>query len=305
MDLFNHHSSHSSGDLIADRRFRLAEGYAGDGDHQAARDLLEQIVEHMPHWPAAWFALGRAREALGCREGAIAAFARAAVVDDDALGSTLHLARLGAAAPPAAAPAAYVKGLFDQYAGTFEAHLVDKLAYRAPQQLRDALADCGRRQFARLIDLGCGTGLCGEAFRARAEFLTGVDLSPRMIARAREKHIYDRLLAQDIGVFLAQESAASADLLLAADVLCYVGDLGPLFQAARRVVQKNGYFAFTVQKGDKDIQVGDDMRYAHAEAYVRTAAQRQRFAIARMIAASIRRDAGRDVPGFLVVLEAV
>ena len=48
-------------------------------------------------------------------------------------------------------------------------------------------------RFGTMLDLGCGTGLAGEAFRPHVDWLEGVDLSPGMIAQARKKTIYDRL----------------------------------------------------------------------------------------------------------------
>jgi predicted TPR repeat methyltransferase len=294
----------SSGDLIADQRFGYAEAYAARGDHQAACDLLEQVLERAPLWPAAWIALGRAREALACRDGVISAFARAAALDQqDELGANLHLARLGAVRPPAIAPEAYVKSLFDQYAERFDAHLVGKLSYRAPGLLADAVAGLGHKQFAHAVDLGCGTGLCGAAFRARAKFLTGVDLSPAMIESARGKGLYDHLVVQSLSAFLASEAAASADLLLGADVLVYVGDLDPVFHLARRVLRENGVFAFTLQSAENGFCLGPDMRYGHAPAYVREAAEKHGFGVAEIATASCRYDAGAEVEGLVVVLE--
>jgi predicted TPR repeat methyltransferase len=293
----------SSGDLIADRRFNYACTYAQAGEFQAAAELLEQVLERAPTWPAAWFALGRAREAAACRQAAIAAFARAVGLDpSDELGASLHLARLGGAPAPAAAPESYVRGLFEQYAGSFDAHLLEKLSYRAPGLLAEAVAGLGRERFAHAIDLGCGTGLCGAAFRARTEFLTGVDLSPRMIEAARSKRLYDRLVVQSLGEFLAAEAAESADLLLAADVLVYVGDLDPIFRLARHVLRENGTFALTLQSSESGFCLGEDLRYAHAPAFLRELAERHSLATAVMAETATRRDAGIEVPGLVVVL---
>ncbi|MGB8276567.1 MAG: methyltransferase domain-containing protein [Methylovirgula sp.] len=301
----------SSGDLIADRRYDFAVGYAAAGDFQAAAELLEQVIERTPSWPAAWAALAQAREALGQNEAAVHAFARAAALDaKDELGASLHLARLGAAAAPDTAPERYIESLFDQYAGRFEAHLVDTLSYRGPAQLAAAVGQQHSGRFAHVVDLGCGTGLCGAAFRAKADFLAGVDLSPLMIAQARAKGLYDQLYVQNLSAFLDAAAAASADLLLAADVLMYVGDLDPLLRGARRVLRPSGLFAFTLQKAQASsevscdgFQIGADLRYAHQPAYVRALAQRQEFVVASMEETSTRREAGIDVPGLITILE--
>ena len=96
---------------------------------------------------------------------------------------------LGEATRRAPCPQAYVARLFDDYAPRFDAHLIESLAYRAPALIADALdsAAPGRR-FAHALDIGCGTGLMGQAVRGRVDHLTGVDLSPRhdrQSARAR------------------------------------------------------------------------------------------------------------------------
>src|SRR5947209_12947527 len=166
----------SSGDLIADRRYDVARGYAADGNLTAAADLFAQAVELSPGFASAWFALGETREALDDREGARAAFARALAADpQDRHGAALHLAHLGGADPATAALHGYVRTLFDQYAPRFDRALTD-LNYSAPAVLRDAVAKYATR-VGTMLDLGCGTGLAGAAFRAHADWLIGVDLS--------------------------------------------------------------------------------------------------------------------------------
>src|SRR3954471_8584572 len=170
----------SSGDLIADRRYALARDYAADGDLAAAADLYAQAVELSPGFASAWFALGEAREALGDRDGARAAFARAQAADpEDRHGAALHLARLGAGDPAARELHAYVRTLFDQYAPRFDRALED-LGYRAPALLCETVRT-ERSRFGIMLDLGCGTGLVGAAFRPHVDRLVGVDLSGGMV----------------------------------------------------------------------------------------------------------------------------
>ncbi len=293
----------SSGDLIADRRFSYAEALAADGDYSAAADLLTQVLERVPDWPPAWFKLADVDGKRGRPVASADAYARALALDPaDALGASLQLARLGAAASPAVAPEAYVRTLFDQYAGRFDGHLVDKLFYRGPDLLVAAVQSLGERRFAHVIDLGCGTGLGGAAFRESAHVLTGVDLSPGMIAAARAKGLYDRLLVGNIQDFLAAEPAASADLLIAADVLCYIGDLAAILRAASDVLEPGGLFALTLQKGGGTFGLGADLRFAHAPPYVEGTAAARGLTTAVMDEAPLRRDAGADLVGLIVVL---
>src|SRR5215213_5470303 len=130
----------SSGDMIADRRYKWAIDLASRGDRASAVDVLQQAVELVPSFTTAWFALAALREAVGDRTGAIAAFEMARDCDEeDYHGARLHLARLGAGDPRPAMSAAYVRRLFDQYAPRFDKALTEGLSYRAPELLLEAV----------------------------------------------------------------------------------------------------------------------------------------------------------------------
>jgi predicted TPR repeat methyltransferase len=297
----------TSGDLIADRRYSLARDYAADGDLAAAADLYLQATELAPGFASAWFALGEAREALGDRAGACAAFARARAADpQDRHGAALHLARLGAADPATQALHGYVRTLFDQYAPRFDRALAD-LSYAAPALLREAVAvECRMHaramRFGTMLDLGCGTGLAGAAFRPHVDWLVGVDLSPGMIAEARQKGLYEQLITGDITQYLAAQSAANAHLIIAADVFAYVADLADVCAAAARALAPGGLFGFTVETHDGEgAIVGVKMRYAHSEKFVRDALAQARLTLARLTRASSRTENRVPVPGLVVV----
>ena len=296
--------SRTSGDLLADRRFRYGRDLAEEGDHAAAAHLFAQALELVPGWAPGWLALGDAKARIGDRAAAAEAYGRAAALDDEGvLGASLALASLAAADPPAAADRAYVRALFDEYAPRFERHLAERLAYRGPALLRAALDRIAPppARFGRALDLGCGTGLMGAALRDRVDWLGGVDLSPAMVAAARAKGIYDALTAGDMLDALAGERL---DLAVAADVLVYVGDLGPTFRAVAASLGPGGLFAFTVQSAPEgaDVIVGPDRRFAHSRAHILARAGEAGLDVTLCEPASTRRDAGRDVPGLLAVL---
>ena len=110
--------------------------------------------------------------------------------------------------------AGYVRHLFDQFAGTFDTHMVGHLGYAGPQILLDlagmvmpALMDPAGAQLS-VLDLGCGTGLAGVVFKPLAARLDGIDLSPRMIEKAGERQIYDHLAVADLEAALAAVESA-------------------------------------------------------------------------------------------------
>jgi predicted TPR repeat methyltransferase len=293
----------SSGDLIADRRYDFARGYAASGDLSAAADLYAQAVELAPGFASAWFALGETREALGDRDGARAAFEKAKDNDpQDRHGAALHLARLTGTDPATRALHTYVRTLFDQYAPRFDRALED-LSYAAPALLRDAVSRHGRR-FGTMLDLGCGTGLAGAALRPQVDWLVGVDLSPNMIEQARQKGLYDRLHVADIEAFLAAQRAddAAFHLIIAADVFAYVADLSAVCAATADVLAPGGLFGFTVEthEGEGAI-VGAKMRYAHSAEFVRGAIADAGLTLVELARASSRTENRAPVPGLLVI----
>jgi predicted TPR repeat methyltransferase len=281
-----------------------------DGDHVAAAELAEQSLELAPQFAPAHALLGRASAALGQREEAISAFLRALDLEpDDALGVRIDLARLEALPAEEAIGAGYVRALFDNYAGTFDKHLVKNLNYRGPELLyaavRRAHAAYGQKLWCkRILDLGCGTGLVAQAFAGAYVTIEGVDLSLRMLAAARKTRLYERLHEGDLLGFLKGQGERSADLVVAADVFVYIAALNDIFAEAHRVLTRGGLFAFTVQAHDgAGVILGADSRYSHGEPYLRALAARTGFAVALFETVSTRQDRGVEVPGFLLVLE--
>ncbi len=297
----------SSGDMIADRRFEFARDLQLKGDLDAAADLLLQATELAPDFTSAWFTLGELRQQLGQPDAAIAAFRKACVSDpEDRHGASLRLMRLGAATV-APMPPAYVQVLFDQYAPRFEASLVGELGYRGPALLFKAVlaARAAARKpvfFKRAIDLGCGTGLAASAFAREVDHFIGIDLSPRMIERARATGHYAELEVADMVQGLRGKPDMSADLILAADAMVYVSDLAPVLAEVARVLTLGGVLAFTVEthRGE-GVMIGDGLRYAHAEVYVREQVARAGLTLARCEDLSARNEDHVPAPGLVVV----
>jgi predicted TPR repeat methyltransferase len=302
----------SSGNLIADRRYKWAVDQAARGDFAGAADVLAQTVELAPGFATAWFALGAIRDRLGDRNGAVAAFEQARDGDpEDYHGARLQLARLGAGEAAPAMTETYVRRLFDQYAGRYDTALTEHLRYRGPAILCDAveaaMREAGRpMRFAAMLDLGCGTGLGGAAFRSFAERLVGVDLSPAMIAQAAAKGLYDRLVSADLADFLADEATAAAQyqLVLAADVFVYINDLAPVIAGVARVLAPNGLLAFTVETHSGDgVKLLPTLRFAYAEAYLREILAGAGLTVLTLAEAAVRTEKGVPVNGLVLVAE--
>ncbi|WP_395459772.1 class I SAM-dependent DNA methyltransferase [Azospirillum melinis] len=204
--------------------------------------------------------------------------------------------------------AAYVRALFDRYADRFDQDLVGKLGYAAPDLLRSAVDRVMPAAAAlRILDLGCGTGLAGVTFKPLAAHLAGVDLSPRMVEKARQRMLYEELSVGDV-VEAMERTPSGWDLLVAADVLVYIGDLAAVFAAAARALVPGGHFAATVERLADEAAVdpfvlGATRRYAHAEGYVRETAGMAGFTIRLMEPCTPRREKGVPVPGLLFVVE--
>lgn len=298
----------SSGEMIADRRFDYGRDLELRGDLAGAADLFMQAIELAPDFASAWFALGDVRERQGDKTGAIDAFRRAKAANSvDFLGADLRLLRLTGGSLEAMSRH-YVTKLYDQYAPKFEKSLVGELGYRGPALLLDAVsATCEARSrpmnFHHAIDLGCGTGLAARAFKNCVEEFIGIDLSAEMTKRAQATGLYRSLETTDAVEGLLHQPAASADLVLAADMMIYIHDLAPLFAEAARVLTHGGLLAFTAETHDGDgIVLGAGLRFAQSEAHLREHLAQAGFRIERIDTASIRTE--RDVPVPSLVIAA-
>ncbi len=266
-------------------------------------EVLEQALDRAPAWAAGWLTLGDWRQRQGERDASVAAFRRAATLDPgQRLGADLRLAALGAAPTPEAMPADYVRSLFDDYAPRFDHALVERLGYDAPERLAASLGLFGERRFAHALDLGCGTGLMGAAVRARVDRLTGFDLSDGMLKRAAGRRVYDRLAAGDVVALMAAEPENGFDLVLAADLMPYVGALAPLFAAVARVLAPGGAFAFSAERHDgAGFVLGEALRYRHAPSLIAEAAEAAGLAVLAVEPVSLRRERGVPVPGLIAL----
>lgn len=286
-----------------------ADVHASLGQALKKQNRIEEAVEHFqravalnPRLAVVHEALGQIYKERGKSDEAVACFRRAAECAPGNLAMQFQLAAL-TGEPMASAPQSYIGNLFDQYADTFDRHLVEKLEYDAPQRLRSLFDACDSgRRFRQAVDLGCGTGLCGEKFRDVADRLVGIDLSPKMIRKAEEKKLYEALWLGDIVEILGQDDE-SYDLILAADTFIYLGDLEPVFHSVARRAGAGTLFMFSTETCETGTYVlRRTCRYAHSRQYIQSLAGKYGFSVITCQTAPLRRDAGEWITGDYYVL---
>lgn len=220
-----------------------------------------------------------------------------------------HMAMaFGTSAPAPTASADYVRQEFDAFAGQFDETLRTKLEYRVPEIVAGVLPSLGLDDSSTVAtaDLGCGTGLCAEYLRPISHRLVGVDLSPRMLDVARTRGLYDDLVEAEIMEYCLQNPAAFS-LLIAADVLVYIGALEPLLAAARGCLRDHGWFVFTVEDGGeigRGYALNPGGRYTHDVKYLRGSLEAAGFSVVSTTKEALRTEMREPVSGWLVVARA-
>lgn len=288
------------------------------GQHAEALLSLNLAVEATPESVKVWLQLGHTHKHTGDNEAALHAYRQALdfcprnkdtkqdTKQDTEQAAQLRyfIASLEQEHIPAAAPAQYVKELFDQYASHFDQHLHQHLAYQVPQLIWQALQTTGCTQTQRnTLDLGCGTGLCASFLRPISQSLTGVDLSPKMLAQADKLQTYDALLCDELLHYLSSEPGALFNLIVAADVLVYLGALEELFERVQTHLQSDGIFAFSVEESAQEhVRLNPNQRYAHSATYLQQLAQRTHFEVLSLERHAGRQEAADAVISLIVVL---
>ncbi len=289
----------------ADTLYNLGCCYQEWGRDERAVLIYERLLALNPGHESALNNLAYLRHRRGDRQQARALYGRLLALCPDHAAARHMLAALsgrGEAAPPRE----YIRDLFDDYSATFDHNLLQRLEYRVPDLLRELLDEqlklsatsgpVGGR-FSRGLDLGCGTGLAGERFRSRCDFLAGVDLSAGMVSAAAEKQLYDELHTGDVVDFLAA-GGRFYDLLLAADLFTYLGDLTPLLQAAALRARRGALFCFSTEHhSGEGWRLGATGRYAHCPAYITAVLEKTGWLPQRSRRERLRKEGGSWVTG--------
>lgn len=220
-----------------------------------------------------------------------------------------HLAAsLGQSPTPQRCEDAYIESFFDGFAPSYDKTLSD-LEYRVPTLIQQRMAMWLGRPSADLtvLDAGCGTGLCGPVLRPWARALHGVDLSAGMLSRARTREVYDALHEAELTGWLS-ETSLGFDVIVAADVLVYFGELAPVFAAARSALVPGGVLIFTVERSDDASEapflLAPKGRFVHRDTGLRTWAEEAGFEVVELSEVALRMDRGELEPGWLMVARA-
>ena len=279
----------------------LARLLAAQGRHEEAR-LLEKTAHRLPSRNADTYrrqiVAHIGRQDLGRASDVV----RTWLEEEPGNAVARHLlASLSGENVPERGSDAFVTSIFDDFADRFDSTL-ERLDYRAPALVGDLVARrYGPASGRRVLDAGCGTGLCGPGLRPLASRLTGVDLSAGMLAHAERRACYDELVRGELTDYLSSRPA-SFDLIVSADTFCYFGDLAPLLKAGFAALAPGGTIVFTVEKdtGADPFRLNATGRYSHRRDHVAAALEAAGFRdvdVAEVPA--LRQENRKPVPGSL------
>lgn len=219
-----------------------------------------------------------------------------------------YLAACTGEAVPDRAEDGYVEATFDEFANSFDASL-ENLTYRAPQHVAQAVARLYGAPAGALqvLDVGCGTGLCGPLLAPFALRLVGADLSAGMLAKAQPRKVYHQLIKAELTGYL-QSVHQAFDLVISADTLCYFGKLEAALNAAHGALRPGGRVVFTLERLDSDpvqqpYRLNPHGRYSHSRGYVEQVLAQAGFERVGAEPVILRDEGGVPVQGWLMTAQ--
>ena len=158
-----------------------------------------------------------------------------------------------------------------------------------------------------VLDLGCGTGLAGGWVKDYCKTLVGVDLSEEMIKAAKKKQLYQELKVMSINDYM-RSTDRQFDLVIAADVLSYIGDLSETIQQVPKMLKSGTHFVFTLEalpsesNAPKGFRLLSNGRFGYKKSYIDDLVALNGFEVVMSRDFSPRLDYGEPVPGFMYIL---
>jgi predicted TPR repeat methyltransferase len=285
------------------------------GRLEASEASYKKAIAIKPDLAEAHYNLGNILKKLGRLEDAETSYNKAIAIKPDYAEKLSHAIASISGLNPARATDAYVIDLFDDYAKNFESNLVGELYYKTPSIIADLLRPLisPNNQHFDILDLGCGTGLAGEALIDLAKTLVGIDLSKEMLEIAKAKNIYHRLIQDEIHHALSQERSASFDLVVSSDVFVYIGDMKAIFDQVYDVLKVGGFFAYSTEvlyparNGKEEVlldyKLNPNGRYSHSSKYLLSLIDASQFILHNREVAQIRFEKGQPVMGYIVIMQ--
>ncbi|MCP4341884.1 MAG: tetratricopeptide repeat protein [Desulfobulbaceae bacterium] len=283
-----------------DTLYNLAGCYKDLRQHEKSIETYLEVLRLSPDHPSANNNLAYVYHLTGESERAVFYYKQVLQYKPDHQAAKHMLAAL-THSDTTSSPESYVREVFDNYSPHYEQSLVVELEYCVPTTIR-GLLDKGtkwKKTYEHGLDLGCGTGLSGEAFKDMVDVLDGIDLSQKMIDLAAAKKVYRKLYADNIVNFL-KSSKESYDFYLAADVFAYVGDLAEMFSLLRENARQDVLFCFSSETDEgKGYRLQQTGRFAHAPAYIQEVAQAAGWNVVGSHKSSLRKEKDSWVQGDL------
>ncbi len=274
------------------------------GKFQEVATAYEEALATMPSYEPAFEQLARLYYRAGRVEDAARIYGRWLAANPAHPVPRHMLAACTGDAVPARTADDMVRLTFDGFAESFD-EVLGALGYKTPQLICEQAAKVvdTRSGSLAVADIGCGTGLCGPLLRPWAKSLIGVDLSPRMLDKARGRGVYDELIEAELVGWLRGRSGAF-DLILCADTLCYFGRLDEAFAASRAALKPGGRFLFSVESADAAADVAQyrlhpSGRYAHRSSFVAAELANAGLALLERRDVTLRHELGERVEGCL------
>ena len=253
--------------------YNLGGCYSALHEFEKSIDCYQKVLHFDSHNLSALNNLAYHYQRAGYNDQAIIVYKRLLELNPDN-GSAEHMLAALQGNSRECAPLSYIKEVFDDFSGHYDESMLDRLEYMVPEALLSALHKTAmNKTFKDCLDLGCGTGLAGQAIRQHVINLTGIDISEGMIALAEKKKIYDQLVVGDILTFLNSAEKQSFDLIVAADVFNYIGELKATLSAVAKVLANGGMLFFSIEDHDmegNDVLLRENGRFAHSPDYINT-----------------------------------
>jgi predicted TPR repeat methyltransferase len=273
------------------------------GRLEEAEATYRQTIALNPDLAEAHNNLGNTLKELGRLEEAEASLRQAIVLKPEN-SSAKHLLAALTGETTATAPRDYVEKLFDNYAAKFEKYLVKNLEYKIPSLIAEMIIKNSKIDLlGSIMDLGCGTGLLGAEIKQFCEYLEGIDLSEKMLDKAKGKNVYDKLIKQDIVAYLSNESL-NFDYFISTDVFIYIGDLSDVFRLIKSRNKTGGKLAFSTEDYDGDgFFLEQSGRYSHSKKYIEGLCKKFGYKLRHFETQVLRKEKNQYISGGLYLLD--